>query len=192
MNRLCLLLLAALAACSVPAPAPRAPLEGARIGGPFTLVDQNGATVTDQSFPGQYRVMYFGYTYCPDVCPTDVANLARGVKAFAKADPARARRLKFIFVSIDPARDTPAALKTFTAAFDPKMVGLTGTPAVIADVAKEYGVSVSIPPDQPKDGYIVDHSRQAYLMSPQNKPIALLPQDGTAEEIANELGKWVQ
>jgi protein SCO1 len=191
MNRLFLAIALLLAACSSSVPAPRPPLEGARIGGPFSLTDQNGAVVTDKSFPGQYRIMYFGYTFCPDICPTDVANLARGLKAFAKTDPARAKKVKLIFVSVDPARDTPSLLKGFTAAFHPEMVGLTGTQAAIDDVAKAYGVSVSIAPNQPKDSYLVDHSRATYLMSPDNKPIALIPQDGTAEEIAAEIGKWV-
>ena len=190
MNKSIFALTLLLAACT--APAPRPPLEGARIGGPFSLTDQNGAVVTDKSFPGQYRIMYFGYTYCPDICPTDVANLARGLKAFAKTEPARARKVKLIFVSVDPARDTPAVLKEFTSAFHPDMVGLTGSPQAIADMTKAYGVSVSIAPDQPKDGYLVDHSRATYLMDPANKPIALIPQDGTADEIATEIGKWVK
>ena len=191
MNRLFLVAALLLAACSMPAPAPRPPLEGARIGGPFTLTDQYGATVTDRSYPGQFRIMYFGYAYCPDVCPTDVANLARGLKAFAKEHPARGKKVKLIFISVDPARDTPAVLKDFSAAFHPEMIGLTGSQKAIDDVTRAYGVSVSIAPDQPKDSYLVDHSRAAYLMSPDNKPIALLPQDGTAQEIASEIGKWV-
>jgi protein SCO1 len=190
MNRSIFAIALLVAACT--APAPRPPLEGARIGGPFALTDQNGAAVTDKSFAGQYRIMYFGYAYCPDVCPTDVANLARGLKAFAKAEPARAKRVKLIFVSVDPARDTPAVLKDFTAAFHPEMVGLTGSAKAIEEVTKAYGVSVSIAPDQPKDGYLVDHSRATYLMDPDNKPIALIPQDGTAADIATEIGKWVK
>ncbi len=191
MNRLLFFVALLLSACSGPGSAPRPPLEGARIGGAFALTDQNGAVVTDKSFPGQYRIMYFGYAYCPDVCPTDVANLARGLKAFAKAEPLRAKKVKLIFVSVDPPRDTPAVLRDFTAAFHPDMVGLTGSKQAIDSMTKAYGVSVSIAPDQPKEGYLVDHSRAAYLMSPDNKPIALLPQDGTADEIANEIGKWV-
>ena len=190
MNRIVFLLALLLAACTVAAPRP--PLEDARIGGPFALTDQNGAAVTDKSYPGQYRIMYFGYAFCPDVCPTDVANLARGLKVFAKAEPARAKRVKLIFVSVDPARDTPTVLKEFTAAFHPDMVGLTGSAKAIEDVTKAYGVSVSIAPGQSKDSYLVDHSRAAYLMDPDNKPIALVPQDGSADEIAAEIGKWVK
>jgi protein SCO1 len=190
MNRVVFLAALALAACSAPAETP--PLAGAKIGGPFALTDQNGTTVTEKSWPGQYRIMYFGYTFCPDVCPTDVANLARGLRALAKADPARATKVKLVFISVDPARDTPAILKNFTAAFDPKMAGLTGNLKVTEEVAKAYGVAFSIPPGQKKDAYLVDHSRVAYLMDPANKPIALIPQDGTAQEIATEIGKWVQ
>lgn len=190
MNRLILLIALVLAACGAPAAKP--PLDGARIGGPFALIDQNGAAVTDRTYAGQYRLMYFGYTFCPDVCPTDVGNLARGMAAFATANPAAAAKLRFIFVSVDPARDTPNQLKTWTAAFDPKMVGLTGSEAAIEAVTRAYGVSFSIPPNQPKDGYIVDHSRVAYLMSPDNKPIALISHDGTPAEIAAELATWVK
>jgi protein SCO1 len=190
MNRVAFPLILALAACSAPAATP--PLAGAKIGGPFTLTDQNGATVTERSFPGQYRIMYFGYTFCPDVCPTDVANLARGLKTFAKGDPARAGRVNLVFVSVDPARDTPAVLKSFTAAFDPKMVGLTGSLKATEEVAKAYGVAFSIAPGQKSDAYLVDHSRVAYLMDPENMPLALIPQDGTPQEIANEVGKWVK
>lgn len=190
MNRCIFALVLTIAACA--APAPRPPLEGARIGGPFALTDQNGKPVTERSFPGQYRIMYFGYAYCPDICPTDVANLARGLKAFAKAEPARADKVRLVFVSVDPARDTAPVLKDFAAAFHPGMVALTGSEQAIANVTKAYGVSVSIAPGQPKEGYLVDHSRAAYLMSPDNKPIALVPQDGTAAEIAAEIAKWVK
>ena len=190
MNRIIVALALFLAACGQSA-APL-PLAGARIGGPFSLTDQMGQTVTDKSFAGQYRIMYFGYTFCPDVCPTDVANLARGLKLFARADATRAAKVRMIFVSVDPARDTPARLKEFTSAFGPDIVGLTGTPKALEETTKAYGVAYSIAPGQSKDAYLVDHSRVAYLMDPDNKPMALLPQEGTAQAIADELAKWVK
>jgi protein SCO1 len=190
MNRSIFALALLIVGCT--SPAPRPPLEGARIGGPFALIDQDGASVTEKSFSGQYRIMYFGYTFCPDICPTDVANLARGLKAFAKVEPARARKVKFLFVSVDPARDTPAVLKAFAAAFHPDLIGLTGSAKAIEAVTKAYGVSVSIAPGQSKENYLVDHSRATYLMDPDNKPIALIPQDGAPDEIASEIGKWVR
>jgi protein SCO1 len=186
MNRIIVALALFLAACGTPAAAPP-PLAGAKIGGPFSLTDQNGQKVTEKSYPGQYRVMYFGYTFCPDVCPTDVANLTRGLKEFGKPD-----KVRMIFVSVDPARDNPARLKEFAAAFDPNMAALTGSPAMIEATAKAYGVAYSIAPGQSKDNYLVDHSRVAYLMDADNKPIALLPQDETPQAIAAELAKWVK
>jgi protein SCO1/2 len=179
-----------LAACQ--APDVRPPLDGARIGGPFTLVDQNGVARSDRDFAGKYRIMYFGYTYCPDVCPVDVRNLTAGYRAFAKADPARAARVVPIFVSVDPERDTPTVLKQFTAAFDPALVGLTGTTAQISAVTKAYGVPVQIHKQPGNASYLVDHGRAAYLMDPDDKPIALLSQEAKPEVIAGELSKWVK
>ncbi len=179
-----------LAGCQ--AATPQAPLAGASIGGPFTLTDQNGKTRTDRDFTGKYRIMYFGYTFCPDVCPVDVAKLIAGYRAFAKTDPARAARVVPVFVTVDPERDTPQALKTFTAAFDPALVGLTGTPAQIAAVTKAYAVMVQIDKKPGNPNYLVDHSRAAFLMDPKGQPIALLSQDAKPDVIAGELSKWVK
>src|SRR3954452_5260516 len=115
----------ALAACSAGPGDP--PLQGSRIGGPFALVDQDGRAATDRDFAGKYRIMYFGFTHCPDVCPTDLAAIGQALRRFEKSDPARAARVTPIFVSVDPARDTPAVLKEYVAAFHPRLVGLTGT-----------------------------------------------------------------
>jgi protein SCO1/2 len=171
---------------------PQAPLAGARIGGPFTLTDQNGKARTDRDFVGKYRIMYFGYTFCPDVCPVDMAKLVAGYRAFAKADPSRAALVVPIFVTVDPARDTPQALKSFTAAFDPALVGLTGTPAQIAAVTKAYAVVVQFQKKPGNPNYLVDHSRAAFLMDPQGQPIALLSQEAKPDVIAGELSKWVK
>lgn len=179
-----------LAGCQ--APVAEAPLAGARIGGPFTLTDQNGRPRTDADFAGKYRMMYFGYTFCPDVCPVDVAHLVAGYRAFAKTDPARAAKIIPVFVSVDSDRDTPAVLKQFTAAFDPALVGLTGTSDQISAITKAYGVVVQIQKMPGNPNYLVDHSRAAYLMSPDGKPIALLSQDAKPDVIAGELSKWVK
>ena len=172
--------------------APEPPLAGARIGGPFTLVDQNGQVRRDTDFAGKYRIMYFGYTYCPDVCPVDVRTIAQGYRAFANANPAKAARVVPIFVSVDPERDTPAVIKQFTAAFDPALVGLSGTPAQIASVTKAYGVAYQLNKQPGNANYLVDHSRTAYLMDPDNRPIALLSHDAKPSVIADELAKWVR
>lgn len=168
------------------------PLAGARIGAPFTLTDQDGRRVSDRDFAGKWRIMYFGYTFCPDVCPTGLQMLSAGLRAFEKADPARAAKVVPVFVSVDPARDTPAELKPFVAAFHPRLVGLTGSEAEVAAMAKAYGVYSARGKAQPGGGYLVDHSAQAYLMGPKGEPIALLSEEGPPEKIAEELAQWVK
>lgn len=180
------------AACSGPAAPPRPPLEGARLGGPFTLTNQDGRQVTDQAFAGKYRIMYFGYTYCPDVCPTDVRNIGAAVRVLDKSDPALAAKIVPVFVSVDPVRDTPPVLKSFVSNFHPRMVGLTGSPAAIDAVAKEYAIYYKKGDEAPGGGYTVDHSRVAYLMDPEGKPLALLPQDQAPEKIATEIRHWAK
>ncbi|MHA6721585.1 SCO family protein [Sphingomonas sp. RS2018] len=168
------------------------PLAGARIGGPFALTDQDGRAVTDRSFAGKYRIMYFGYTFCPDVCPVDVQVIGAGLKAFETSDPAAAAKVVPIFVSVDPERDTPAVVKQFVGAFHPRMVGLTGRVADVTALAKAYGVFFAKQKPAPGGGYMVDHSRQAYLMSPDGAPIALLPTEKGADAVAGELQRWVK
>ncbi len=184
---LCLLAGLALAACS-----DEPPLKGAAIGGPFTLTDQNGRTTTDRDFAGRYRIMYFGFTHCPDVCPTDLAVLGQALRRFEKSDPARAARVVPIFVSVDPERDTPAVLKEYVAAFHPRLVGLTGTSAQIADTIKRYGAYGEKDAPGAGGGYNVNHSRIAELIGPGGEPIALLPYDKGAEAVAAELDRWVR
>ena len=181
-----------LAACSGPVAPARAPLEGARIGGPFALIDQNGRKVTDRDFAGKYRIMYFGYTFCPDVCPTDAQNIGAGLRLLEASDPALAAKIVPIFVSVDPARDTPEVLKAFVSAFHPRMVGLTGSPEAIDAVAKEFVVFYQKQDAAPSGGYMVDHSRVAYLMDPQGKPLALLPEDKSGQAVADEARRWVK
>ena len=182
----------ALSACQPAAPPQQAPLAGAKIGGPFTLVDQDGRTVTDRDFAGRYRIMYFGYTFCPDVCPTDAAAIGKGLAMLDRSDPDLAKRIVPIFVSVDPARDTPAVLKGFVANFHPRMVGLTGTPAQIAAISKAYGVFAGKGEAQPGGGYLVNHSRTTYLMDPDGKPLALLPSDQGPQAVADEIRRWAK
>jgi protein SCO1/2 len=185
-------LLLALAACGQPAAAPEPPLAGAAIGGPFTLTDQNGRPRRDRDFAGRYRIIYFGYTYCPDVCPVDVANIGQALRAFEKADPQRGARVVPIFITVDPARDTPAVLKQFVGNFHPRLIGLTGDEKTIDAVAKAYAIYIKRGARQPGGGYLVDHSRQAYLMGPDGAPMALLPADEGAAQVTAALEQWVK
>ncbi|MBC7987314.1 MAG: SCO family protein [Sphingomonadaceae bacterium] len=178
----------ALAACGGPAETP--PLAGARLGGPFALIGEDGATVRDSDFAGRYRLIYFGYTSCPDVCPLDAQNIGAGMRLLEREDPDLAGRVQPIFVTVDPARDTPAVLARFTDAFHPRMIGLTGSQAQIAAVARAYGVAFDAHDEGGEENYLVDHSRQAMLFGPDGAPIALIPQDESAEAVAAEIRRW--
>ncbi|KTT97190.1 electron transporter [Sphingomonas yabuuchiae] len=196
MTRLLLSLLTLLAlplaGCGPSQPEAQAPLAGAKIGGPFQLTDAKGKTVTDRDFAGRYRVMYFGYTFCPDVCPTDMQAIAAGLKRLDNSAPAKAKKIVPLFITVDPERDTPAVVGRFAAAFDPRIVGLTGTPAQIEAVKKAYAVWSAKGDTSPGGGYLVNHSRQVYLMDPSNKPLALVPADEGPEAVARSLDQWVR
>ncbi|WP_097063361.1 SCO family protein [Sphingomonas guangdongensis] len=181
-----------LAGCGGQSAAPtQPPLAGARIGGPFTLINQDGRPTSERDFAGRYRIMYFGYTFCPDVCPTDVQTIGAGLKALEQRDAAKAAKAVPIFVSIDPERDTPVVVKEFVANFHPRMVGLTGPLAAITQVAKKYGVYFAKQKPGASGSYLMDHSRQAYLMSPDGQPMALLPTEAGPEKVADELERWI-
>lgn len=199
---LMLVLGSALASCGGPAEAPpaRPPLEGARIGGPFTLVDQDGNSVSDTDFAGKYRLLYFGYSFCPDICPVDLQKLMRGLAQFEKAAPERGAKIQPLFITVDPARDTSEALKPFVARYHPRLLGLTGTPEQIAAAAKAFVVTYNKVEGSAPDRYLMAHSQLAFLMDPEGKPLALLPLDdpstdadeGIPDAVAAELGKWVK
>ncbi len=185
-----LLLALALGACAERGEAP--PLKGATMGGPFTLTDQNGRRVSDSAFAGKYRLVYFGFTFCPDVCPTDMQVLGAGLRRFEASDPSRAALVQPIFVSVDPARDTPAVLRQFVAAFHPRFVGLTGSEAEIARTARAYGIYYERGEPGPDGAYQVNHSRNAVLYGPQGEPVAPIPQDQGPAAVAAELERWVR
>jgi len=133
------------------------------VGGPFTLIDHTGKRVTDQDFRGKFLLVFFGFTNCPDVCPTALQVMAA---ALDKLGP-NAARITPVLISVDPAHDTPAVLATYVASFHPRLVGLTGSQAEIDAVAKAYRVYVKKVPD-PKStaGYTIDHSSIIYVMGP--------------------------
>jgi protein SCO1/2 len=159
---------------------------GPAVGGPFTLENSSGQTVTDRTFRGKYMLVYFGYTYCPDVCPTTLNAVADALDRLGtKADA-----LQPIFITVDPERDTPSVMKQYTAAFTPRLIGLTGSVAQIADVAKEYHVYYAKHRTGPgPNDYSMDHSSILYLMGPDGRFIAPLRADESGAEIAKELSK---
>ena len=158
------------------------------IGGPFSLEDGNGRQVTDRDFRGKYMLIYFGYTFCPDVCPTTLTDMA---DALDRLGP-KADRLQPLFITIDPKRDTPAVVKQYAAAFSPRLIGLTGSPEQIAQVANAYRVYYAEHRTGPGPGdYTMDHSSILYLMGPDGRFIAPIRADETAADMAADIAKSI-
>lgn len=185
------LLLAILLGGCAPAPVQDPPLKGATMGGPFTLTDQAGRRVSDRDFADKYRLVYFGYSFCPDVCPVDLQVIGAGLRRFEASDAARAARVQPIFITVDPARDTPAVLRQYVAAFHPRLIGLTGSAEEIAAAARVYRINYERGPG-PAGGYLMNHTRNAVLYGPDGAPIAVIPHDQGPDGVAAELGKWVR
>jgi protein SCO1/2 len=185
------LALTALPACHRAADPADAPLAGSGIGGPFTLTDSHGKTVRWSDFAGRYRVVYFGYTFCPDACPTDLARMSRGLSKFEESDPAAGDKVQPIFISVDPARDTPKVVGEFVANFHRRLIGLTGTPEQVKAAASAFKVFYEKGEPAKGGGYFVNHSTVTYLFGPKGEPLATLPTDQGPDAVAAELGRWV-
>jgi protein SCO1/2 len=158
------------------------------IGGPFTLTAGDGKTVTDRSFRGKWLLVYFGYTFCPDVCPTTLNDIA---EALGKLGPL-ADKITPLFVTVDPERDTPEVMGRYVKSFDPRIVGLTGTPEAIAEVAKEYRVYYKKhPTGESHDDYLMDHSSIIYVMDPEGRYVTLLSAEQKPDQMATRLRQLI-
>ena len=154
------------------------------IGGPFTLISPDGATVTDGAYRGKWLLVYFGYTSCPDSCPTTLNEIAR-VLAKIGAD---AVKLQPLFITLDPQRDTRGVLEQYTQSFDPRIVGLTGSAQQIDAVAEEYGAyAARHRTGQGPEDYVIDHSTYLYVMDPEGKFARAFDADTPGDRIADEL-----
>jgi protein SCO1 len=151
-----------------------------KIGGPFTLVDDTGVQVSEADLKGKSTVMYFGYTFCPEVCPTTLTDLVQWMQMIGRD----ADRLNYVFVTVDPERDTSKVMHDYVSAFDPRIRGLTGTSEQIAKVTKEYGVYYKRIPTS-DGGYVMDHSAVLYMMDPNVRFVGVIPyQEDTAKAVA--------
>jgi protein SCO1 len=153
---------------------------GLAIGGPFSLVGTDGNTVTDAQFRGRWMLVYFGYTFCPDVCPTELQAVAATLD---KLGP-DAKEIAPLFITIDPARDTPSVLAGYTKLFDSRLIGLTGTAAQIQDVAREYRVYYAKIVQKDSSLYLMDHSSFVYLMGPDGRFRSLIRPGEQPDEMA--------
>jgi protein SCO1/2 len=156
------------------------------IGGPFALTDQNGKTVTDKSLKGKPTLIFFGYTHCPDVCPTSLFEISEVLRAMGKD----ADKVNAYFISVDPERDTPSTMKDYLSSFDPHLEGLSGDPAETTKVLTSYRVYAKKVPT--KDGdYTMDHTALIYLMDRDGRFVAPFNLKRTPEEAAVELKRYL-
>ena len=153
------------------------------IGGPFELVSETGETVTDKEVIDQPALIYFGYTFCPDVCPIDVARNAQAVEILEE----RGEMVKPVFISVDPKRDTPEVVDDFTANLHPRMLGLTGSPEQVKAASQAYRTYYNAQDSGDDEYYLVDHSTMTYLVFPETGFADFFRRDASAEEMADRV-----
>jgi protein SCO1/2 len=158
------------------------------IGGPFTLIDHTGTPRTDADFRGKLLLVYFGFTHCPDICPTDLMSIGGALKALGS----QADQVRGLFVSLDPQRDTPSLLAAYVDSFHEKMVGLTGDESAIRRAARAYKVYFKKIPGRGADDYGYDHSAYIYLMDREGKFIGVFPPATPPERIVHVLKPLVR
>lgn len=161
---------------------------GATLGGPFELISETGATVTEAGVMTRPTFVYFGYTFCPDVCPVDAANMAQAVTLLAE----QGASANIVFVTIDPARDTAEVLSEFTDALHPEMLGLTGSDEQIAAAAKAFRVYYNKAESDDPEYYLMDHSANIYLMGPGNEFLDFFRRGMTPEQMAETAACYVR
>ena len=156
------------------------------IGGPFTLVDGEGKTVSDQQFRGKWMLVYFGYTHCPDACPTTLSNISVALDHLGP----KAKQVVVIFITVDPQRDTPKVMRNYVKAFGPQITGLTGSPEQIAAVEKAYHV-YSARHDEKNGYYDMDHSSIVYTINPAGKYVTNFDQENDPNQIVKRMGELI-
>lgn len=181
----CCVALLGLAGCKPPAPPAfkSTDITGASFARDFSLTDHNGTPRTLADFRGKAVAVFFGYIHCPDVCPTTLGDLAAAMKLLGPD----ARRVQVLFVTLDPARDTPDVLKAFVPSFDPGFLGLYGSDDALRKVASEFKVVYQKTSVKSADDYLLDHSAGTYVFDPQGRIRLLMPYGSSPEAIAHDL-----
>jgi protein SCO1/2 len=184
-------------------PALYTPLSPPTRGGPFSLVDHTGRAVTDKDYRGRFMLVFFGYTYCPDICPTELQTMSEAMDALGEAGG----KVQPIFISVDPERDTPEVLADYVDVFHPRLVGLTGTPEQVAAAAKVYHAAymkVPLPSAEPSaeggeasaeggdsDDYGMAHSVTTYLVGPDGRVLASYPRGTRSKDMAEDIRQFL-
>jgi protein SCO1/2 len=159
-----------------------------RFGGAFSLTDQNGNTVTDKSFDGKYRLIFFGFTYCPAICPTELAKIAAALNGLGE----KGKEIQPIFITVDPERDTPEKLKNYVSLYHPSLVGLTGTTEQVKDVLKSYKVYAAKVEDPSMSEYTMDHSAFIYFIAPDGRLLHIFKMQDKADDMTDIMSRWMK
>lgn len=158
-------------------------------GGPFSLTDGQGNIVRDEDFRGRYMLVYFGYTFCPDICPTDLSRLSAAIDELPKDT---ASQIQVLFITVDPERDTPMLAGEFAQAFHPDFIGLSGSVDAVKQAVTAYRVhraKVFIP-GEPEEEYLISHSPNTYLMGPSGEFLTLFPHDSQSDVMAEVIQRY--
>lgn len=160
-------------------------IAGLQVGGAYALLDEDGKRVSEENYKGQYKLVFFGFTFCPDVCPTELQKIT---KVLEKLGP-KAEKITPLFVTIDPVRDTPEVMREYTNQFDSRIIGLTGTEEQVDHMQKNYRVYAAKVEDESLSDYTMNHSSFTYLMGPDDEFLGLYRDEDTAEDIAKDVGR---
>ncbi len=155
-------------------------------GGPFTLTDHTGKTVTEKDYAGTYRLIYFGFTYCPAICPTELAKITSAMNMLED----KGAGIQPLFITVDPERDTVEAMKNYVSLFHPSLTGLTGTAEQIKGVAKAYKIYYAKVQDESMSDYTMDHSSFIYFIGPDDRLLRIFRMEDSAEEMADVISRW--
>lgn len=169
-------------------PVASSPYLAENFGGPFTLTDHTGRAVTDKDFAGTYRLIYFGFTFCPAICPTELAKITEALDTLGPD----ADKITPLFITVDPERDTAAVMKSYVELFHPRLVGLTGTPAQIKQAAKNYKIYYAKVEDPALTEYTMDHSSFIYFIDPQNNLLRIFRTADEAPAMAQAIKEALQ
>lgn len=155
-------------------------------GGPFTLTDHTGKTVTEKDYAGKYRLIYFGFTYCPAICPTELAKITSAMNMLDD----KGAGIQPLFITVDPERDTVEAMGKYVSLFHPSLIGLTGTAEQIKDVAKAYKIYFAKVQDESMSDYTMDHSSFIYFIGPDDRLLQIFRMEDSAETMAESISRW--
>lgn len=157
-------------------------------GGPFTLTDHTGKAVTDQDYEGQYRLIYFGFTYCPAICPTELQRINNVLKDLGEDG----QKIQPLFITIDPERDTVEVMKNYVELFHPRLIGLTGTQAQIDQVKKAYKIYAAKVQDETMSDYTMDHSSFIYFLDPDDTLIRIFKMDDSVKYMVDTVQNFLK